>query len=82
MTKFVSLDRLEQLREGRHDESILSYITRRTVGGVNSTIARQTARRQYVSIALNGTVYEQEMPAYLKKFSPSGDVKGHHNSTN
>jgi len=74
MPKFTSLDRLEQLREGRQDEGVLDYITRRTVGGVASATARQTARKQYVGIALNGIVYEQEMPAYLKKFSPSGDV--------
>lgn len=76
MNRFVSLDRLEELREARVDDSIQDYVLKRATGAICPTRARQAARRQYVNVVPYATIYEQELPAHVKKFSPSGQVAG------
>lgn len=74
MNRFVPLDRLEELREARADDSIQEYVVKRSIGAICPTRARQAARRQYVNVVPYATIYEQELPAHVKKFSPSGKV--------
>lgn len=74
MNRLVPLDRLEELREARVDDSIQDYVVKRSMGTICPTRARQAARRQYVNVVPYATVYEQELPAHVKKFSPSGKV--------
>lgn len=75
MNRFVPLDRLEELREARVDDSIQDYVVKRSMGAICPTRARQAARRQYVNVVPYATIYEQELPAHVKKFSPSGKVE-------
>lgn len=68
------LNRLERWRSTQVDESPSEYLLNRTLGQVEATTARQRARRQYVDIVPECTLYEQEIPAYLRRFSPCGQV--------
>lgn len=68
------LDMLERAKERQQDDSIIVYLTQRSLGQHNVTCHRQLARRQYLNICPDTTLYEQELPDCLKRFSLSGRV--------
>lgn len=68
------LDRLECNRRLCKDDSISDYLLRRSLGLGEQRNARVQARRQYVNVCPTATLYEQEMPSFLRRFSPSGKV--------
>ena len=68
------LDVLERRRAARVDESSGDYLWGRAIGAHAPMCARQAARRQYVSVCPDSTLYEQEMPCCLKRFSNNGQV--------
>ena len=69
-----SLDELEARRSALQDDSIDGYLMRRTLGMEPVGCARQTARRQYINVCPTATLYDQEVSASLKRFSPCGQV--------
>ena len=74
MNTSLTLDTLERRQESREDASVADYLLLRSLGRVGPAVARQTARKQYVNIVPSATLYEQEMPACLRRFSPCGKV--------
>lgn len=68
------LDVLERRQAARVDESSGDYLWRRAIGAYAPMCVRQEARRQYVSVCPDSTLYEQEMPCCLKRFSNNGQV--------
>jgi hypothetical protein len=69
-----SLDELEAQRVTREDDSIDEYLMKRALGVGSVVHSRVAARKQYVNICPTATIYEQEMPTCLKRFSLSGKV--------
>lgn len=69
-----TLDSLERQRALCEDGKLSEYILQRELGYYQCTASRQVARRQYVNIRPTETLYEQEIPACLKRFSPCGKV--------
>ena len=82
MNKEASLDHLERAKERQTDESLHGYLIHRMLGVDNISCHRQLARRQYLNICPNSTVYDQELPDCLKRFSLSGRVYLEHDCPN
>ena len=66
-----SFDIRERSRSRQRDQSVIDYLKTRSIGGQKSLLG---TKRQYVNVAPQTTLYEQETLDYVKKFSLTGNV--------